>query len=153
MGQASDRDVEERLLNGFKWNNTKANVENSDEVLDDVLDEDIDVFDLAPAIKGDGRDVWIADFPFQLTRNEILDAKRQDDFCQTVLTRQSRKTDSAFYEDEYGLLRTLQPTINDIDHTVLPETLRPRVLDLAHYSKLTGHLGKIRIYEHERSTY
>ena len=57
MGQASDRDVEERLLNGFKWNNTKANVENSDEVLDDVLDEDIDVFDLAPAIKGDGRDV------------------------------------------------------------------------------------------------
>ena len=47
--------------------------------------------------------------------------------------------DSAFYEDEYGLLRRRHPTIKDIDNIVLPETLRTRILDLAHYSKLAGH--------------
>ena len=75
------------------------------------------------------------------------------DFCQTELTRQSQKTDSAFYEDEYGLLRRRHHTINEIDQIVLPETLRPRVLDLAHYSKLAGHPGQTRMYHHVRSTY
>ena len=70
-----------------------------------------------------------------------------------MLTRQSRKTDSAFYEDEYGLLRRRHPTINEVDQIVLPETLRPRVLDLAHYSKLAGHPGQTRMYHHVRSTY
>ena len=85
--------------------------------------------------------------------NEILNAQRHHDFCQTVLTRQSRKMDSAFYEDEYGLLRRRHPTINEIDQIVLPETLRPRVLDLAHHSKLAGHPGQTRMYHHVRSTY
>ena len=40
-----------------------------------------------------------------------------------------------------------------IDQIVLPETLRPRVIDLAHYSKLAGHLGQTRMYHHVRSTY
>ena len=43
--------------------------------------------------------------------------------------------------------------INDIDQIVLPETLRPRVLDLAHYSKLAGHPGQTRMYPHLRSAY
>ena len=69
----------------------------------------------------DGRDVRIADVPIKLTRNEILDAQRHDDFCQTVLARQSRKTDSPFYEDECGLLRRRHPTINDIDQICFPK--------------------------------
>ena len=105
--QTNDEDDEKRLLNGFERRRTKANVENGDEALDDVLDEDLDIFDLALAYTGDGRDVRIADVTVKLTRNEILDAQRHDDFCQIVLGRQSRKTDSAFYEDEY---RTTTPT-------------------------------------------
>ena len=70
-----------------------------------------------------------------------------------MLTSQSRKTDSAFYEGEYGLLRRGHFKINDIDQIVLPETLRPRVLDLAHYSELAGHPGQTRIYHHVRLTY
>ena len=150
--QTNDEDDERWLLNGFKRNSTKANVENGDETLDDVLDEDLDIFYLALAYTDDVRDVRIADVPVKLTRNEILDAQRHDDFCQTVLTRQSRKTDSAFYEDEYGPLRRRHPTINEIDQIVLPETLRLRVLDLAHYSKLAGHPGQTRMYHHVRST-
>ena len=80
-------------------------MENGHEALDDVLDEDLNIFDLALAYTDDGRDVRIADVPVKLTRNEILEAQRHDDFCQTVLPYQSRKTDSAFNEDEYGLLR------------------------------------------------
>ena len=151
--QANDEDDEKRLLSVFERNSTKANVENGDEELDDVLDEDLDIFDLVLVYKDDGCDVRIADVPVKLTRNEILDAQRHDDFCQTVLSRQSRNTDSAFYEDEYGLLRRLHPTINDIDQIVLPKTLRPRVLDLAHYSKLAGHPGQTQMYHHVRSTY
>ena len=89
----------------------------------------------------------------KLTSNEILDAQPHDYFCQTVLTRQSRKTDSAFYEDEYGLLRRRHPTMNDIDQILLPETLKPRVLNLAHYSKLAGHPGQTRMYHQVRSAY
>ena len=36
---------------------------------------------------------------------------------------------------------------------VLPETLRPRILDLAHYSKFAGHPGQTRMYRHLRGTY
>ena len=151
--QTNEEDDERRLLNGFERNGTKANVENGDEALDDVLDEYLDIFELALAYTDDGRDVRIVDVPEQLPRNEILDAQRHDDFCQTVLTCQSRKTESAFYEDEYGLLRRQHPTINDIDQIALPETLRPRVLDLAHYSKLAGHPGQTRMCHHVRSTY
>ena len=149
----NDEDDEKRLLNEFERKSTTENVENGDESLDDVLEEDLDIFDLALAYTDDGRNVRIADVPLKLTRNEILDAHRHDDFCQTVLTRESRKTDSAFYEDEYGLLRRRHRTINEIDQIVLPETLRPRVLDLAHYSKLAGHSGQTRMYHHVRSTY
>ena len=81
-------------------------------------------------------------------RNEILDAQRHEDFCQNVLTRQSPKTESAFYEDEYGLLRRMHTTIIDMDQIVLPETSRPCVLDLAHYSRLAGHSGQKRMYHH-----
>ena len=151
--QTDDEDDEKRLPHGFERRSAKANVENGDEALDDVLNEDLDIFDFALAYTDDGRDVRIADVPVKLTRNEILDAQRHDDFCQTVRTRQSRKTDSAFYEDEYGLLRRRHPTINDINQILLPETLRPRVLDLAHYTKLAGHPGQTRMYHRVRSTY
>ena len=88
-------------------------MENGDEGLDDVLDEDIDISELALAYADDGENVRIAHMPVKLMRNEILDAQRHDDFCQTVLTRQSRKTDSAFHEDEYGRLRRAQTASYD----------------------------------------
>ena len=86
--QTNGEDDEKRLLSGFERNSTKASVENGDEALDDVLDEEIDIFDLALAYTDDGRDVRIADVPVKLTRNEILEAQRHDDFCQTVISRE-----------------------------------------------------------------
>ena len=85
--QAKDEVDEKRLINGFERYSIKTNVENGEEALDDVLDEDLDIFDLALAYTDDGRDVRIADVPVKLTRDEILDAQRHEDFCQTVLIR------------------------------------------------------------------
>ena len=68
-------------------------MKNGDEALDDVFDEELNIFDPALAYKNDGRDARIADVPVKLTRNEILDAQPHDCFCQAVPTRQSWKTD------------------------------------------------------------
>ena len=95
--RTNDEDDEKRLLHVFERRSTKANVENGHEALDDVLDEDLDIFDLALAYTDDGRDARIADVSVKLTRNEIMDSQRHNDFCQTMPTRQSWKTDSAFY--------------------------------------------------------
>ena len=84
-------------------------MENGDKAFDDVLDEELDIFELAVAYTDDGRDELIADVSVKLTRHDILDAQRHDDFCQTVLTCQSRKTDSAFYD--YSVDGTLRLTI------------------------------------------
>ena len=105
------------------------------------------------AYRDDGRNVRIADVPLTITRDEVLDAQRYDDFCQTILARQNHHRDSAFFEDDYGILRRRHPTINGLEQIVLPETLRPRILDLAHYSKFAGHPGQTRMYRHLRATY
>ena len=97
MHRANDEDGEKRLLNEFERNNTKTDVENSDEALDDVLDEDLFILDLSLDCKDGGRDVRIADVPVKLTRGEVLNGQQHEDICQTVLTRQSRKKNSAFY--------------------------------------------------------
>ena len=55
--QTNDEDDERRLLLGFERNSTNANVENGVAALDDVPDEDLDIFYLALAYKHDGRDV------------------------------------------------------------------------------------------------
>ena len=64
-----------------------------------------------------------------------------------------KKKESAFYEDEYGLLWRRHHTINDIDQILVPETLRPRVLRLEHYSELAGQPGQTRMYHNVRSSY
>ena len=50
-------------------------MENGDEALKDVLDEDLNIADLAMACTDDGRNVRIADVPIKLTSNEILDTR------------------------------------------------------------------------------
>ena len=146
-------DDEQRLIREFEENVHGNNAENEDETLDEVLDEDLDIFDLAMAYRDDGRKVHIADVPVKITRDEVLGAQRYDDFGQTILARQDRHRDSSFFEGDYGILRRRHPTIHGLEQIVLPETLRPRILDLAHYSKFAGHPGQTRMYRHLRTTY
>ena len=117
-------DDEQLLIREFDQNVHGNDAETEDEALVEVLDEDLDSFDLSMAYRDDGRNVRIADVPVKITRNEILGAQRYDDFCQTILARQDRHRDSAFFEDDYGILRRRHPTIHGLEQVDIPETLR-----------------------------
>ena len=87
-----------------------------------MLDEDLDIFDMALADKDDGRVPSIADVPVRVTKDELLEAQSTDDFCQTVLSRQSRNLYTHFFEGNDGLLRRQHPTDPEIVEILLPDT-------------------------------
>ena len=125
-----------------------------DEVMDDVLDDALDVFDIGIADQAyEPVEVTPADVPTKITTEEILEAQKMDDFCQNVLARQSKRTYSAFFEGPDGLLRRRHPREPDIEQVILPDTLLPRVLQLAHHAKLAGQPGQTRMYHNVRRTY
>ena len=150
---AAELTDEERLLTEFQQNHIDHNMTNDDEAIDGVLVEDLDIFDMAMAYQNDGRVPSIADVPVRLTKDELLEAQSTDDFCQTVLSRQSRNLDTHFFEGDDGLLRRQHPTDLENVQIVVLDTLRPRVLDLAHHTILAGHPGQNRMHRHIRETY
>ena len=137
---------EERLLSDFQQNHIDHNTTNVDEAIDDVLDKDIDIFEIFLAYQDDGRVPSIADVPVRLKKGELLEAQSTDDCCLTVLSRQSRNFDTHFFEGNDGLLRRKHPTDSEIVQIVLPDALRPRVLNLAHHTILAGHTGQTRMH-------
>ena len=125
-----------------------------DEVMDDALDDALDVFDIGIADQAyEPVDVTPADVPTKITIQEILEAQKTDSFCQTVLAMQSKGIGSAFFEGPDGLLRRRHPREPDTEPVVLPDTLRPRVLQLAFHAKLAGHPGQTRMYYNVRRIY
>ena len=70
-----------------------------------------------------------------------------------ILARHDRHRESAFFEDDYGILRKRHPTIHGLELIIFPETIRARILDLAQYSKFAGHPGQTLMYRHLRATY
>ena len=84
---AADLTDEERLLTEFRQKYINRNTKNDDEAIDEVWDEDLDIFDMALAYQDDGRDLSIADVPVRLKKDELLEAESADDFCQTVLSK------------------------------------------------------------------
>ena len=122
--------------------------------MDDVLDDALDVFDIGIADKAyKPVDVTPADVPTKITIEEILEAPKTDSFCQTVLARQSKRIDLAFFEGPGGQLRRRHSREPDIEQVVLPNTLRPRVLQLAHHAKLARHPGQTGMYYNVHRTY
>ena len=150
---AADLTDEERLLTEFRQNHINHNTTNDDETIEDVLEGDLNIFDMALAYQYEGRDLSIAFVPVRLTKDELLEAQSTDDFCQTVLSRLSRNLETHFFEGNDGLLRREHPTDPEIFQILVPDTLRPRVLDLAHHTIQAGHPGQTRMHRHIRETY
>ena len=144
---------EERLLTDFQQNHIDHNKKNDDEAIDDVLDEDLQIFDMALAYEDDGRVPSVADVPVRLAKDEQREAHSTEEFCQNVLSRQRRNLDPHFFEGNDGLLRRQHPTDSEIVEMLLPDTLRPRVLNLAHHTILAGHSGQTRMHRNIRETY
>ena len=125
-----------------------------DEVMHDVLDDALDVFDIGIGDQAyEPVDVTPADVPTKITIEEILKAQKTDSFCQAVLARQSKRIDSASFEGPDCILRRRHPREPSIEQVVLPDTLRPRVLQLAHHAKLARHPGQTHMYYNVRRTY
>ena len=87
-----------------------------------MLDEDLDIFDMALAYRDEGLDLSIADVPVRLMKDELLEAQSSDEFCQTVFSRESRNLDTHFFEGNDGLLRRQHPTDPEIVEILLPDT-------------------------------
>ena len=149
---AAEMTDEERLLTEFQQNLIIHNTTNDHEAIDDVLEEDLDIFDMALAYQDDGRVPSIADAPVRLAKDELFEAQSTDDFCRTVHSRQWRNLDMHFFEGNDGLLRRQHPTDSEIVQIVLPDTFRPRVLNLAHHTILAGPSGQTCMHRNLRET-
>ena len=120
-----------------------------DEIDEDEADFDVFDFDIA---RQDDSVPDPEDLPSPPTRAEILMEQRHDAFCQLVLSRQGHP-DRAPLEGADGLLRRRHPVHDDLTQVVPPESLRPRLLQLAHYAIVAGHPGLNRMYYNIRLHY
>ena len=100
----------------------------------------------------DAKEFSVDDLPSPLTFEEILQEQKNDSYCQTILARVSTKKKNPFFEGDDGLLRRKCPYDGQVQ-IVLPESLRPRVLNLSHHALLAGHPGQTRLYNTVRRTY
>ena len=135
-------------------NDEDVDIEDED-ALDDC--DDFDFYDLYRIRAEDDHSDWrhlpvVDSLPLPLTLDEIRSEQRLDDFCQTILARQEKR-DSAFFEDSDGILKRRPHREPQLAQIVLPHSLRPRLLTLAHHSLLAGHPGQNRLYYTLRLTY
>ena len=91
--------------------------------------------------------VRAVNLPTRIPRHELLAEQRNDAFCQKVLTRQSKRLDSLFFEDNDGLLKRRTKGPHPYIQTVVPFTLRDRLLKLSHEPPIAGHPGETRMFE------
>ena len=69
----ADLTGEERLPTDFQQNHIDHNMTNNDEAIEDVLDEDLDIFYMALAYQDDVLSLSIADVPVRPTKHELLE--------------------------------------------------------------------------------
>lgn len=67
-----------------------------------------------------------------ITVTEILDVQRIDEFCKEIMSRKDHGT-SRLVENEYAALRKVSPDEDENLQLVLPEVLRPRLVNLTHH--------------------
>ncbi|CAN8068757.1 unnamed protein product [Agarophyton chilense] len=79
-----------------------------------------------------------------VTREKILREQAQDAYCRTLADQIGFKG-SPFDVDHNGYI-VRRSTFYGSLQKVVPKALRPRVLYLAHYPRLSGHPGAIRMY-------
>ena len=79
-----------------------------------------------------------------VTADELLTAQAEDPFCQEK-SNSVGDPKSQFEFDRYGFL-VRRSRLDGTWAKVVPASLRDRILYLAHYTRLSGHPGGIRMY-------
>ena len=85
-----------------------------------------------------------ADLPSKIPLEELIREQEADEFCKSIRTRISDGAKIPFEDDPScgALVRTVTPN----HQLVIPKTLQPRLLTLAHYSKVAAHPGGRKMY-------
>ncbi len=107
------------------------------------------VFDPVLALETARRDRLAADAELTpITSEEFLREQATDTLCLELANR----NDSMFDYNEVGLLVRLAP-LDGARQVVMPKSLQPRVLRIAHYPRLVAHQGSIKMYHTLRRVY
>ena len=91
--------------------------------------------------------------PMPLSKEEIVQEQKLDDFCQSVHTTQLSRKGTLYFEDEDGMLCRRHPRDQTMIQAVLPSSLRHRLLRLAHHNPIAGHPGQTRLHRRLRRSY
>lgn len=78
-----------------------------------------------------------------IDRDELENAQEANEFCRRVWAEKAAREESA-RKTAYGILVRKHPDDASITQLIVPESLRGRLLNLAHCSKLSGNQGRRR---------
>lgn len=96
-------------LNDDAVNGTNVPEDYDDAVLDEVLEENLDELDVKLAREGDELEPVLEGL-LNLTLSDLIEAQKDDIFCQTIVSRQDQVKYSLFFEDKQELLRRIHHT-------------------------------------------
>ena len=87
-----------------------------------------------------------------ITHSEILLEQQRDALCTEIRSKmeQGDVNQRSFMVDDEGILLR---TASGGHQIVVPTSLQPRVLRIAHYSKISGHPGGRRLYQYLRRNF
>ena len=91
--------------------------------------------------------------PKPMSKQEIVQKQKLDDFCQPVHTIQLSKKGILYFEDEDGMLCLWHPRDQTMIQAVLSSSLRHRLLRLAHHTPISGHPGQTRLHRRLQRSY
>ena len=137
------------------WNDTslialqgeEPEVDNADDLL-------LDVRRLVKERKPCGAPQSDEVLPTPLSKQEIMQEQRLDDFCQSVHTTQLSRKGTLYFEDKDGMLCRQHARDQTMIQAVLLSSLRHRLLRLAHHTPIAGHPGQTRLHRRlQRSCY
>ena len=75
----------------------------------------------------------------------FVEEQARDGFCQRIRPELDKATPSVYQLDKRGLLVRISP-VDKSEQIVVPESLRQKVLYLAHYPRMVRHPGGTRMY-------
>ena len=87
-----------------------------------------------------------------ITHEDLVREQATDPLCISLRARAAETNSTPYYESASGLLVRISPR-DKREQVVVPETLRSRILQISHHSKLAGHPGAIRMYNTLRRSY
>lgn len=92
--------------------------------------------------------------PAQITLQELIHEQAGDRFCQDIRTALEREGRMGFRESPHtGALERALPKGEGGYAVVVPASLQPRLLRLAHYPQIAGHPGGRKMYQTLRKRY